>query len=308
MEALKMKIAFAGAGAIGCHYGSKLMQAGCHVQLLARGEHLAALQQNGLIHETEGERLHLPVHASDDPATLAQADIVLISCKMTTLDAMIRLLHPHLHPDALIITLQNGVEAPSMVASAFPHHAVVAGTAFIGARLEHPGHLIHSAAGGIRLGLWQQGAGASQLTPLIEAFSRTDVPVRLDDDPEAMLWRKLLWNCGFNAITAITRRFARDMASDPETLAIVQMLMRETVAVAAAKEIRIDAEDIDKHIDITLAMGPVKTSMWQDLEAGHLSEVDAINGYIVRTGAALGISTPANSTLTGLIHAMERSA
>lgn len=307
MDKTGLKIAFAGAGAVGCHYGSKLILAGFDVQLLARGEHLAALQQHGLRHESAGQCRQVPVHACDEPATLAAADIVIISCKMTTLDAMIASIHPHLRSDVLLVTLQNGVTAPSRVTRGFPEHAVVAGTAFIGARLEHPGHLIHSAAGGLRFGLWQNGAGADRLQQLIDAFNVASVPVRLDDDPQAMLWRKLLWNCGFNAITAVTRRFARNMASNPETLVIVRKLMEETVAVANAQGVAIGAADIDKHIEITLAMGPVKTSMWQDLEAGRRSEIDDINGYVVRAGEALNIDTPANRFLTALIHALEHS-
>jgi len=128
----------------------------------------------------------------------------------------------------------------------------------------------------------------------------------MDDDPEAMLWRKLLWNCGFNAITAITRRYAREMAADDGTLEMVRQAMVETVALAQARGIGLDAADMDKHIDVTLAMGPVKTSMWQDIDAGHKTEVDFLNGYVAAESVAMHLSAPVNQCLTTLVHAIER--
>lgn len=305
-----MKIAFAGAGAVGCHYGSKLMQAGFDVLLLARGEHLTALQQHGLKHQSDGACKQIPVQATADIEQLNRCKIVILCCKMTALSQMLASLQHILHPEALILTLQNGVEAPDMAASAFPDHAVAAGTAFIGARIEAPGYVIHSAAGGLRLGMWQsgmrqQGPGAQHLPWLIQACRDAAIPIRQDDDPAALLWRKLLWNCGFNAITAITRRYASDMAANSETVAIVRQAMQETVAVGHALGIAIGAEDIEKHIDITLTMGPVKTSMWQDIEAGHRTEVDYINGYVASQAEAMQLPATANRMLASLIHAIE---
>ncbi|MDQ6982979.1 MAG: 2-dehydropantoate 2-reductase [Mariprofundus sp.] len=300
-----MRIGFAGAGAVGCHYGSKLKQVGNDVFLLARGAHLKAIQKHGLEHASEGKQTFVQIEASHDVHDLADCKVVVISCKMTGLATMIEILKPVVTPDMLLITLQNGVEAPDMVAAAFPGVAVVAGTAFIGARIERPGFVIHSAAGGIRLGRWQQGKGGQFLTPLLEAFNTAGVPAREDDNAASMLWRKLLWNCGFNAITAITRRFAKDMAASHETLLVVRQTMSEAVAVAQKLGVEIDESDIDKHVEVTLAMGPVKTSMWQDLEAGHKTEVDYINGYVARKGAELDVPADTNRLLTTLIHAVE---
>jgi len=305
MEGL-MKIAFAGAGAVGCHYGSKLVQAGFDVILLARGRHLAVMQDAGLRYESEGECKQVMVKATSDAAQLKFSQVVVLSCKMTGFVEMVDMLRGHISPAALLLTLQNGVEAPEQLAKAFPDHAIAAGTAFIGVRLERPGYVIHSAAGGIRMGLWQQGRGEQYLLPLIRAFKHAEVPARQDDDPEAMLWRKLLWNCGFNAITAITRRYARDMAAGAETLAIVRQAMEEVVAITKVCNIAIGEQDILKHIDVTLDMGPVKTSMWQDIEAGRKTEVEYINGYVVRKADELNMPAPVNRLLMSLIKAIGR--
>jgi len=300
-----MKTGIAGAGAVGCHYGSMLQQAGADVLFLARGQHLAALQRDGLLHDSNGERKQLAVSATDHVADLGTCDVIIICCKMTGLSTMLESLQPVVRKDALLVTLQNGVEAPPLVAAAFPCHAIVAGTAFIGARIEEPGHVIHSAAGGIRLALWQQGEGCMYFQPLLQALEASGVPVREEPDALLMLWRKLLWNIGFNAITAITRRHARDVAANSETLAIITVSMIEAVAVANAEGVGLTDEDMAKHIQVTLEMGPVKTSMWQDIEAGRLTEVDHINGYIVKRANALSMQAPMNRTLTALLHAAE---
>ena len=301
------RIGFAGAGAVGCHYGSKLLQAGFEVLLLARGAHLLALQQHGLSHESGGQRRQLVVDATDDITRLADCDVVLFSSKMNDLEAMLERMQGHLAAGAMLVSLQNGVQAPDMLAAAFPAHTVAAGTAFIGARLTGPGAVMHSAAGGMRLGLWRKGDGDARLSQLISALDAAGVPVRLDADPAAMLWRKLLWNCGFNAITALTRCYARDMAANAETLPVVMQAMQEAVAVGTALGVAVDAADIDKHIAVTLAMWQVKTSMWQDIEAGRACEIDYINGYVATQADQLGLAAPVNRMLSTLVHALDKA-
>lgn len=171
--------------------------------------------------------------------------------------------------------------------------------------LQGPGHVIHSAAGGIRLGVWQSGAGARLLSELVTQLIAGGVPARLEADPATMLWRKLLWNTGFNAITAINRCFANQICEYPETLIIARAAMQETVSVAQAEGIKLGEDDVQGHIDVTLSMGPVKTSMWQDIEAGHQTEVEYLNGLVVRLGELHGIATPVNRMLVAQMHATE---
>ncbi len=303
-----MKIGVAGAGAVGSHYGAMLQRAGQEVRLLARGAHLAAMRAHGLLHETNGERHRLAVQASDDPAVLEGCDVVMLTCKMPDLESMLARLAPHLAPHALLLTLQNGVDAPELVARVFPEHAVAAGTAFIGARIEAPGHVLHTAAGSIRAGIWQDAGmpdASSKLANLLAALNEAGVPAREERDVRRMLWRKLLWNCGFNALTAIVRRYARDVAAHPETRAIIEAAMRETIAVARTQGVALTEEDAEKHMAVTLAMGPVKTSMWQDVERGRSTEVDWINGAVVRRAEEAGLDAPVNRMLVALVHALE---
>ena len=300
-----MRIGIAGAGAVGSHYGSLLQRAGYNVRFLARGAHLKAMRDIGLRHISGDEQHDLSVLADDNPSILEGSDIIILTCKMADLEMLLKSIAPYLGGETLLLTLQNGVEAPDVASTAYPGHAIAAGTAFIGARIEKPGVVIHSAAGGVRLGLWRHGKGEGNFHPLIQALTQANIPTREEMDVRLMLWRKLLWNCGFNAITAITRRFAKDIAANEETLEIVRTAMAETVAVAKVEGIGIGKEDIHKHIQTTLEMGPVKTSMWQDIDRGKRTEVDYINGFVDKRAGALGIDAPVNRILTCLLHVIE---
>jgi len=300
-----MKVGVAGAGAVGCHYGAMLQRAGHDVVFLARGVHLAAMREHGLVHETGGESFSMPVCASDDADILSDRECVLLTCKMTDLADMLDNLAGSLPADTLLVTLQNGVRAPDMTAAAFPRHVVIAGSAFIGVRIEAPGHVVHSAAGHVRLGAWRASGYIPRLSALLQAMKQAGVEARHDKDMRRTLWNKMLWNCGFNAITALTRRYAREIAADPACCDMVRAAMRETVSLAVADGIPLEDADIEKNIRATLEAGPVRTSMWQDIERGRRTEIDDLNGYVAAVAAKKGMAAPVNTMLAALIRAAE---
>lgn len=299
-----MKIGVAGAGAVGCHYASLLHQAGVDVALLARGAHLKALQADGLKHESMGKVTTVRMPASDAAAILADCDIVLIAAKNTALPDILSQIAPHLAAGALVVTLQNGVRAPELAAAALPGHPVAAGSAFIGVRIEAPGYVIHSAAGHIRFAPWTDNA-SEPLAALVAAFNEAGVDAAVEPDARTMLWTKMLWNCGFNAITALTRRYARDIATNPDTVRWVEAAMRETEAVAHAEGATLASDAVHKYIAGSRNMGEVKTSMWQDMEHGRATEIADMNGQVVELAEKHGLPVPVNAMLTSLIHAAE---
>ncbi len=304
-----MKVGIAGAGAVGCHYGAMLQQAGMDVVYLARGEHLKALQQKGLTHVSGGKMHHYDVAASSDAVILADCDIVLLTCKTTVLEQMCVQIAPVIKPDVLLITMQNGVLAPEQVARYFPSNPLVAASAFIGARIDEPGVVIHSAAGHLRMGWWQgeNEHALSLLEALLSAWNVAGVDAQEVDDMPMMLWHKLLWNCGFNAITALTRRFAKDIAADEDLARWVRAAMQETVDVAAACGVTLPEDAMEQHIGLTMQAGEVKTSMWQDIEYGRPTEIEAMNGYVAVMGIELGIATPVNDMLSSLVRSADLS-
>ncbi|MDX8409646.1 MAG: 2-dehydropantoate 2-reductase [Mariprofundales bacterium] len=300
-----IRVAIAGAGAVGCHYGAQLLRAGAEVVFLARGAQLAALQRDGLTQISNGERRHFAVDAVDDSAALASCDVWLLCCKVTGLADLCGQVSSYVAADALLVTLQNGLRAPEMVAAQFPHHRIVAGTAFIGARIESPAVVLHSASGHLQFADWL-GDGRRPMAPLLAQWGSVGTKATWQSDARLMLWRKMVWNIGFNAITAITRSYAHQVANDPELAMMARAAMDEWIAVAMAEGIALSAEDVAHNLEFTRTMTAVKSSMWQDVACGRPTEVDAMNGEVVRLAQHHGIDAPINRTLTALLHGMER--
>ncbi|MDT8375255.1 MAG: 2-dehydropantoate 2-reductase [Mariprofundaceae bacterium] len=300
-----LKVGVAGAGAVGCHYGSLLQQAGLDVVCLARGDHLAALKKNGLTHISGGKVTRLNVQASNDMSMLADCDVILLSCKTTVLDELCQQLLPVIGRNTVLVTMQNGVTAPGQVLRCFPDSPLVAASAFIGVRVERPGEVVHSAAGHIRLGVWQNESERmlSMLAELVAAWRRSGVDAEQAAEMKNMLWHKMLWNCGFNAITALTRCYARDVAADEDSARWVRAAMQEAIDVATAESIRLPEDAIGQHMALTMKAGPVKTSMWQDMEHGRPTEIEAMNGFVAQRARQLGLEAPVNDLLASLIRA-----
>ncbi|MDX8410523.1 MAG: 2-dehydropantoate 2-reductase [Mariprofundaceae bacterium] len=302
-----MHVIVAGAGAVGSHYASLMQLGGMHVSLLARGAHFQAMRESGLRHVSMGEEQIVAVDAYDNPSCLQQADIVLFSCKMTGLASLLHEAKPHIQEHALLISLQNGVQAPALLANVFPDQAIAAGIAFIGARLQAPGHVIHSAAGRLSFGPWRTGPGGPMLSEFVQALSHCGIGVRLVDDIRQSLWRKMLWNCGFNAITALTCRFAADIAEHDDYCGLAVTAMDEVLPVAEAHDVKMTKKDVEQAVKDTLNCGPVKTSMWQDLEQNRPTEIDHLNGFIASEALRIGLDTPVNAMLATLMHARQKN-
>jgi 2-dehydropantoate 2-reductase len=295
-------VGVAGAGAVGLHYGLALQRAGLDVHFLARGEHLAAMQQDGVHYHTMATVSHEMVQADDDPVTLTACDVIILACKTTQLDAMLASLQAHV-TDAILLTMQNGVTAPDVVAQYFPDAAVIAASAFIGARIESPGVVVHSAAGHLRLGAWH-GDVAAVLASLCDAWQQGGVDAQTVPDMRTMLWQKMLWNCGFNAITALTQRYARDVASDQGLQSWVRLAMAEARTVAQCVGVDVDEQVIEQHLALTLGAGAVKTSMWQDVIHHRAVEIEAMNGHIVHLAEQYHVAVPVNRMLYDLMRGL----
>jgi len=303
-----IRVGIAGAGAVGCFYGFALQRAGLDVRFLARGKHLQALQGTGLLYESAGKQDVFTVNASDNVEILAGCDVILLCCKTTQLDAMCQSLLHVVNPKVTWLTLQNGVQAADQVSSYFPNHGVLAASAFIGVRIEKAGHVIHSAAGHIRLGDWfeHEGKGDDEvLKSLQDTWQKAGVDAKVEEDMHTIVWQKMLWNCGFNAVTALTKRYARDVALHDDMAAWVRTAMLEVIAVASEKGVYLDENMVDQHMRMTREAGEVKSSMWQDMSHQKPTEIAAMNGYIAEQGKQLGIAVPINTMLANMIDLAE---
>ena len=296
----KLKIGIAGAGAVGGYYGARLAMAGMYVKFLGRGRHLDAMKEKGLsVRSYEGD-FHVSPFASDDPAEIGPCDLILFCVKSFDSYNMGRFIKPMVGPSTIILSLQNGVENEEILGELYGVDKVLAGVAFIGSRIEAPGEIIHSASGNIKFGE-PDGGSSPRTKELQEIFISAGIKARLSDDMMKVMWQKMVWNCGFNAVTALTGCSASEVLLLKETREIVRKTMEEVVAVASALEIELDACLPEKTMAHTEKQGEIRTSMLVDMEKGRKMEIEGLNGAVCRKGGERGVPTPTNDVLYGMI-------
>ena len=301
-----MRILIAGTGAVGGYFGALLARASHDVVFLARGANLKALRQSGLTIESIDGDLRLEhVTATDRLAGLAPVELAIVTVKSYDTAAVAAAIAPVVTPETIVLSLQNGVENESLLASALGLPPLVAAMTHIGAELIAPGVVRHVAEGTIFFGE-PTGHETPRGRALAEIFTAAGVRHHLSSDILLMLWDKLSWNAAHNAVTALTRATAGEAARIPATAAVLRDAMLEVVAVARAQGIGLDPVRVELVVAHSAAhLGTLRTSMLQDLERGRPLEHEALNGAVVRFGAATGVATPVNQTLYGLLVAID---
>jgi 2-dehydropantoate 2-reductase len=293
-----MKIAVMGAGAVGCYYGFRLARAGHDVVLIGRPQHVEAIKRQGLRLETQTSDERIPVSASTEGSAVQGAQLVLFCVKSTDTESGTAAIKLHLAPDALVLSLQNGVENADRLRALLPQQ-VVAAAVYVGTEMAGPGHVKHHGRG--ELVIEPSKASDDVARVLIAA----DVPTDVSDDVRGALWTKLILNCVYNALSAITQMpYGRLVKGDGMT-AVMRDLVDECMAVAKADGVTI-AGDVDAAVrNIAETAAGQYSSTAQDLARGKHSEIDYLNGLIVRRGEALGIATPANRLLHTIVKLIE---
>lgn len=290
-----MKVGVMGAGAVGSYFGARLARAGAEVVLVGRGEHLARVASEGLAVASCDGDFHVEPRAVTDPALIGPCDLVLVCVKSGDTDAAATELPPLVGPQTVIVSLQNGVENDERLEQVFPGQVLPA-LCYVGARIDAPGTVIHSAAGRVILGEWD-GAVSERLQRIARTLEEAGVPVKTSAEIRVELWKKLLWNLGFNTVSALTRATVAEMLGHPGVRRVLAAAMDEAVAVARASGVPLEADLPERVIQGSAAFGALKTSMLQDVEKGRPLEADALNGAVVRLGRRQGIPTPVNETL-----------
>lgn len=296
-----MKIAVMGAGAVGCYYGAMLARAGHAVTLVARPQHVQAMRERGLIFETRAFTEAVPVAATTDPSGVADADIVLFCVKSDDTAAAGAAMAPHLGAGAAILSLQNGVDNAERLQQVL-NRPVIPTAVYVATEMPQPGHVRHHGRGELVIG----SGPASQA--LAEMFGQAGVKTEISDNVVSDLWTKLIVNCAYNALSAIPQLpYGRMIAVDGVT-AVMRDIVEECLAVAERCGVRVADDILDKVPALASAMPNQSSSTAQDLARGKRTEVEHLNGYVVRMGETLGVATPANRVLTVLVRLMEESA
>jgi len=298
------RVAVVGAGAVGCYFGGMLARAGAPVTLVGRRIHVEAIARDGLFIESARFQESIPVAASTQPEAVRGAELVLFCVKTVDSEEAARSIAPHLAPGALVVSLQNGVENVERIRSAAGIEALPA-VVYIAAAMSAPGRVKHNARGDLVMG---DAARNEDVRRVAAWFEAAGVPCRVTDDISAELWLKLIMNCAGNAITALGRASYGQVARNAEAREVVRRTAEEAIAVARAAGIRLpDGDLVGAGLKLAEQLGAATSSTAQDLARGKRTEIDALNGTIVRRGAELGVATPVNHTLYTLIKLVEES-
>lgn len=295
----RLRVAVMGAGAVGCYYGGMLARAGHEVVLIARQQHVDAISAKGLRLQTTTFDEQVRLRASTDPGAATGASLVLFSVKSTDTESGGRLLGPHLAPDALVLTLQNGVDNADRLRVVLPRQDVASAVVYVATEMAGPGHVRHHGRGELVI----EPSRASQA--VAQALIAADVPTRISDNVRGELWAKLILNCAYNAISAITQLPYGRAVEGEGVKDAMRDVVAECLAVAQSEGVSVPG-NVDAAVrKIAETMENQFSSTAQDLARGRRSEIDHLNGLIARRGQALGIATPANRVLWVLVKLLE---
>lgn len=322
-----MKICIFGAGAIGGYMGVKLAQAGADVSLVARGPHLAAMNENGLtLIEEDADPVTVPVTASDNPADLGPQDYVIVTLKAHSVPPVVPKMQPLIGDHTTIVSGVNGVPwwyfhkigtdlEGTRLESVDPGNAqwdgfgpdrVLGCVVYPAAEVSEPGTIKHIEGNRFSLGE-PDGSKSERAVALSQALSaaglKAPVRPRLRDE----IWVKLWGNLSFNPISALTHATLDVLCTEPGTRAVAKGMMLEAQTIAEKLGVKFPI-DVERRIDGGAAVGAHRTSMLQDLDAGRPMEIDALVGSVQELGRVTNTPTPTIDTVLALVQLRGRSA
>jgi 2-dehydropantoate 2-reductase len=292
------KVAVMGAGAVGCYYGGMLARVGHNVTLIGRAQHVEAVRKSGLRLETKAFDEHVRMQASEDPSGVRGAKLVLFSVKSPDTERAGAVLAPHLDPDAVILSLQNGVDNAERLAATLGREVIPA-VVYVATEMAGPGHVKHHGRGELVI-------GTSSVSPHIAAaLVAAGVPVEISDNVVGALWAKLIVNCAYNALSAITQLPYGRLVKGEGIPEVMRDVVDECLAVARAAGVNVPGDMHAMVPRIAATMPGQFSSTAQDLSRGKPTEIDHLNGLVVRKGEALGVPTPANRLLLALVKILD---
>jgi len=297
-----MRIAVMGTGGVGGYFGALLARAGHEVTFVARGAHLAAIQQHGLrVESTLDGTFTVPGRAVSDTTQAGPQDLVLFTVKMYDNAAALAATEPLLGDDTIVLTLQNGIDNGEQLAAVYGAPRIMIGSAYMEGRVQEPGVVTQAGPGAAAFGEMTPG-----ITPraqrLLHVCREAGWRVELYDNMPGMLWKKFAYIAGSAAVCAATNSDYQEMRAIPETRAIIQGAIEEVLAVGRAR----GAPILEDSLTWSMAAldqfpGTGRASLAKDFLAGNRVELDGITGTVVRLAREVGVPTPINDTLYAIL-------
>lgn len=301
----RIRVAVLGAGAVGCYYGGMLARAGHAVTLIGRPVHVEVFRRQGLRFEGLEFDATIAVQASTEAAAARGARLVLFCVKSTDTEDAAAQVAPHLDAEALVVNLQNGVDNTERIQARIAQ-PVIPAAVYVACEMAGPGHLKHHGRGDLVIGELGANLPPGALERVKAWFEGAGVPTAISDNVAGELWAKLVVNCAYNALSAISQLPYGKMIEGAGIREVMRDVVEETLAVAKASGVAMAPGMLARTYKIAEGMPTQYSSTAQDLARGKPTEIDHLNGFVVRRGEALGVPTPANRALHALVKLLEK--
>ena len=302
-----MKIVMIGPGAMGSLFGGLLIRAGENLWLVGyKKEQVETICSVGLTLEEKGGPQIIPMKATPDVTSVGKADVVIFFVKTYDTEKAVSDSLALEKEDTIFLTLQNGLGNEEAICNKIDRKKVMLGITGHGATLIRPGHVRHAGWGKTFIGELDHRI-TERAIRIAQMFCKAGIETEVSPNIHDQVWRKLLVNVGINALTALTGFKNGQLLDYPETARLMEKLVLEAAEVARRKGAYVEEDPIEKVRKAAEATRENRSSMGQDFDHRRKTEIDAINGAVVREAQPLGIPVPFNQTVTDLVKVIEKS-
>jgi 2-dehydropantoate 2-reductase len=302
-----MKIYMIGAGAMGGVYGGLLSKAGYDVTLIdIRPDHIGKIREGGIAIEGMRGSHTIKLPAQIDFGGLPPGDLAIIFTDSNSTPDAAKAAKKLLKPDGFALTLQNGIGNVEALVAELGRERVLAGVSMNSAANPANGRSAYTNVGMTSIGELD-GRDSARVKEVAAMLNKAEIPTEIIPDPMNWIWGKFVLNCGVNALAAITGLRSGEMYRTPEVSALQDRVIDEIMAVVERKKLNLPEKDPRKKIKDHCRIRYNQPSMMQHIEQGRRTEIDALNGALVREAKALGIATPYNEAVVAVVKGLEKS-
>ncbi|BFU91708.1 MAG: hypothetical protein NTAFB01_28950 [Nitrospira sp.] len=294
------QILMVGAGSVGGFFGARLAKHNPDVSFLLRPNTLAAVKQHGLTIRSADGTFTVKPQAASDARQLPRPDLIVLGVKAYDLDEVLNQIEPVLTEKTVILTLQNGIDTEDRLLARLQRDCVVGGVAYIYSKIAEPGVIDHYKKGALAIGELM-GYESERLLAIRDLFTSAGVSCHLSKDIRRSKWEKMCWNCVFNPITVLIDDHVAKALDHPEMAGVIRQIVGEVAAVSATLKVPLPPDMAERVVKASQEIRDIHTSMYDDWKAGRPTEIDYLNGFIVKKGRDFGIPTPVNEALTAMI-------
>jgi 2-dehydropantoate 2-reductase len=305
-----MKILIMGTGGVGGYYGGLLAKEGNNVLFIARGEHLTAIQRDGLkVNSIHGDFTVAPANAAGDTREVGKVDLVLFCTKTYHTEEAALAIRPTVGPQTAVLSLQNGVDSAERIGKVVGMEHMLGGATWLSSAVEAPG-VIKQVSQFRRIVFGElDGTRSERIQSVYEVLKSTGIDVEISENILKVLWTKFVFISSASSFGSLTRLPIGDYRSIPETRELILSLMREVEAVARAQGIHPDEDVVQQSVRFMDNAAPhIKASMQLDVASGRRTELESMVGVIGRKGRELGVPTPVADFIYAALLPVEQKA